>query len=267
MFRFCTFASSSAGNAALLSCGETHLLIDAGISYTRIRAALAALDLSPEDLTAVFLTHSHRDHTAGLATFLKRHRTIPIRCSEETAREVCRCFAGADQVLLPFALGDRVEAGRCAVTSVPTSHDAPGSTGYRFDTAEGSVGLLTDTGILPAAARCLLGVDLLFLEANHDVETLLSGPYPYPLKERVLGNRGHLSNDLAARFAAACARSGTRDIILGHLSEENNTPEMARNTVGRALEAAGYRGRLSVAPRREMGEVHRLEVAPCAASR
>ena len=247
--RFCTFSSSSSGNAALLSCGGTHLLVDAGISYARIRSGLGELGLSVEDLTAVFITHAHGDHTAGLATFLKRHRDIPIRCSEETARQLCYRFAGIDQVLVPFPLGGRVPAGCCTVTSVPTSHDTPGSTGYRFDTPEGSVGLLTDTGVLPASARCLLGVDLLVLEANHDVDTLLSGSYPYALKDRVLGERGHLSNETAARFACAAARSGTRQILLAHLSRENNTPQMALNTVGRALEAAGFTGSLSVAPR------------------
>ena len=247
--RFCTFSSSSSGNAALLSCGSTHLLVDAGISYTRIRSGLGALGLSVGDLTAVFITHAHGDHTAGLATCLKRHRDIPIRCSEETARQLCYRFAGIDQVLIPFPLGGRTAAGCCTVTSIPTSHDAPGSTGYRFDGPEGSVGILTDTGILPAAARCLLGVDLLMLESNHDVETLLSGPYPYPLKDRVLGDLGHLSNETAARFACAAARSGTRQILLAHLSQENNTPQMALNTVGRALEAIGYAGALAVAPR------------------
>ena len=155
----------------------------------------------------------------------------------------------------------------CVVTSIPLSHDAWGACGYRFDWQGRSLGVLTDTGIVPEAAACLEGVDILLLEANHDVEALLSGPYPYDLKERVMGRQGHLSNEAAAQFAAACALAGTRDIILAHLSEENNTPQMARSAVGRALEAVGYQGRLSVAPRREMGEVHVLEVAECSVSR
>ena len=246
--RFCTFASSSAGNAALLSCGDTHILIDAGISCARIRGGLRALGLGLQDLTALFITHAHTDHISGLATMLKGC-CPPIRCSEETARQLSYRLAGVDRVLYPLALGGTVEAGCCRVTSIPTSHDANGSTGYRFDAAGESVGYLTDTGLLPAAARLLLGVDLLFLEANHDVETLRSGPYPYYLKERVLGQQGHLSNDAAAQFAQAAAIAGTQRIILAHLSRENNTPQMALHTVGRALEAVGYAGTLQVAPR------------------
>ena len=266
MFQFCTFASSSAGNAALLTCGSRHFLIDAGISWTRIRRCLAGFGLTMEDLSALFITHIHSDHTAGLATILKRH-SIPIRCSRQTAAQLARRWEGAGAVLEPFEAGDTILVEGCVVTSIPLSHDAWGACGYRFDWQGRSLGVLTDTGIVPEAAACLEGVDILLLEANHDVEALLSGPYPYDLKERVMGRQGHLSNEAAAQFAAACALAGTRDIILAHLSEENNTPQMARSAVGRALEAVGYQGRLSVAPRREMGEVHVLEVAECSVSR
>jgi len=259
--RFCTFASSSAGNASLFSCGDTHILIDAGISCMRIRACLKALGLKIEDLSSIFITHAHGDHTAALTTLLKRH-SIPIRCSEETARQLSYRFAGIDRVLYPFSLGDSVEVGSCTIHSVPTSHDMPGSCGYRIDCCDGSLGYLTDTGILPASARCLLGTDILLLESNHDVEMLLSGSYPYPLKERVLGEMGHLSNETAARFACAAARAGTRRIILAHLSAENNTPQTALNTVGRALEAISYDGSLCVAPRSEiLSTVHLPPVA------
>ena len=260
--RFQTLASSSAGNAALLSCGETHLLIDAGISCLRLRKGLEEIGIGLEDLSAVLITHAHNDHTAGLTTLLKRC-AAPILCSEETARQLCYRMAGLDGRLEPFPLGGRVEVGGCVVTSIPTSHDVPGSTGFRFDWEGGSLGYLTDTGVIPQAAQCLLGVDLLYLESNHDVETLRSGPYPYYLKARVLGDQGHLSNDLAARFAQAAAIQGTRDIILAHLSQENNTPQMALNTVEAALRAADYRGQLSVAPRAGLSPVHETEAAVC----
>ena len=266
MFRFCTLASSSAGNAALLSCGGRHFLIDAGISWTRIRRCLSGFGLTMADLSALFITHAHNDHTAGLATILKRH-TIPIRCSRQTAAQLEQRCPGIRALAEPFDAGDAFTLGDCAVTTFSLSHDAWGACGYRFDWQGRSLGILTDTGIVPEAAACLEGVDILLLEANHDVEALLSGPYPYDLKERVMGRQGHLSNEAAAQFAAACALAGTTDIILGHLSEENNTPQMARSAVGRALEAVGYQGRLSVAPRREMGEVHVLEVAECSVSR
>ncbi|MBE6970313.1 MAG: MBL fold metallo-hydrolase [Ruminococcaceae bacterium] len=249
--RFCTFASSSAGNASLLSCGDTHILIDAGISCRRIVSSLKELGLGIDDLSAIFITHSHGDHIGGLTTLLKHHAPA-IHCSEECARQLSYRIAGIDRCLYPFALGSSVTVNDCRITSIPTSHDASGSTGYHVAWQDLRFGYLTDTGILPAGAKQLLGVDLLFLEANHDVETLLSGPYPYHLKDRVLGPYGHLSNDTAAFFACDAAHFGTRNIILAHLSKENNTPQMALNAVGRALEAKGYDGRLTVAPREKM---------------
>ena len=264
--RFLTLASSSAGNASLLSCGETHLLIDAGISCLRLRRSLAELGLTLEDLSALLITHAHNDHIAGLATLVKRV-SLPILCTPETGRQICYRVAGVASMLRPIQPGGTTQVADCRITSIPTSHDIPGSTGFRLDWAGRSVGYLTDTGIIPQQAQALLGADLLVLEANHDVETLLSGPYPYYLKERVLGRWGHLSNEAAAQFAAQAARCGTGDIILAHLSKENNTPQMAWNTVSAALSAAGYTGRLTVAPRDTMGEIHRLEGRTCSASR
>lgn len=265
MMQFYTLASSSAGNASLLLTSTARLLIDAGISYTRIRRALAELDLSVDRLDGILITHAHTDHTAGIATLIKKH-AVPIHCSEETARQLCGQQAGVERLLHPFPLGTQFRVGDCRVTSIPTSHDSGGSTGYRIDSAGCSFGLLTDTGILPVAAQAMLGVDLLVLESNHDVETLLSGPYPYPLKQRVLGDCGHLSNELAARFAVASAKAGTSQIVLAHLSKENNTPQMAVNVVGRALEAIGWAGSLSVAPRDVTSCRYTVEVHLCSES-
>lgn len=262
MMRFYTLASSSSGNAALLQCGDTRLLIDAGISCLRIRRGLGEQGVNMGDLDGVLITHAHTDHIAGMATLIKNYR-IPIFCSAETGRQLCYRLAGVEPLLHTFQLGDTFAVGECQVTSIPTSHDIPGATGFRVEGAGSTFGLLTDTGMLPAAARALLGVDLLVLESNHDVETLQAGPYPYVLKRRVLGDEGHLSNDLAARFAVAAARAGTGQIVLAHLSKENNTPQMALNTVGRALEAAGWQGRLTVAPRDTYSETYVVEAAVC----
>ena len=265
MIQFYTLASSSSGNAALLCTGASRLLIDAGISCMRLRRSLASLGTSLDELDGILITHAHTDHIAGLATLVKSH-SVPIHCSEETARQLVYQVAGVERLLCPFPLGNQFRIGDCRVASIPTSHDSRGSTGYRIDSAGCSFGLMTDTGVLPVAAQLLLGVDLLVLESNHDVETLLSGPYPYPLKQRVLGDLGHLSNDLAARFAVASARAGTGEIILAHLSKENNTPQMALNTVGRALEAAGWTGRLSVAPRDVCSHCYTVEAHLCSES-
>ena len=147
--------------------------------------------------------------------------------------------------------------GPCTVTPFPTSHDAPGSCGFRLDSPEGSAGILTDTGFVTEEARQVLsGVDLAVLEANHDVETLRSGPYPYYLKSRILGAEGHLCNEDAARFAVELVRQGASELILAHLSRENNTPAMALSAVERALSAAALAPVLSVAPRDTLSGAH-----------
>ena len=151
--------------------------------------------------------------------------------------------------------------------SFTTSHDAVDPVGYRVDAPDGSLGILTDTGfVTDAAHEALAGVDTLLLEANHDVETLQYGPYPYFLKRRILGDEGHLSNDAAAEFARLAVQSGTRDILLAHLSKENNTPELAEYAVARALQSAGLSVRLGVAPRDTMSEVHLCRRSPSFAS-
>lgn len=244
-----TLASGSSGNALVLRCGETCLLLDAGISCRRITAALRELGLGLDSLSAVLITHTHSDHISGMQTLLNRTE-IPVYASAQTCRELSYRLAGIEPRLRPCAYGASSGVGDCAVTPFPTSHDSPGSSGYRIDTDDGTVGVLTDTGYVTDEARqTLAGAVLLVLEANHDIDTLRSGPYPYYLKQRILGSAGHLSNDDAAAFAAEMAAQGTREIILAHLSRENNTPAMAYGAVERTLSAAGAETALSVAPR------------------
>lgn len=251
-----TLASGSSGNALVLSCGESHLLLDAGISCRRTAAALAELGLTPGDLAAVLITHTHTDHIAGLRTLLKR-TGAPVFATARALRDLTWRLPEAAERALPLEMGAPRQIGAVTVIAVPTSHDAPGSCGFRLDTADGAVGVLTDTGyVTDEAADLLEGVDLAVLEANHDVETLCSGPYPYYLKQRILGVQGHLSNGEAARFAAALAGSGTSEIVLAHLSRENNTPAMALAAVETALSAAGLSPLLSAAPRDCLGPAH-----------
>lgn len=247
-------ASGSSGNALLVSCGGTHLLVDAGISCRRITVSLAELGLMPQDLSAILITHTHSDHISGMQTLLKR-TACPVLGSSRTCGGLDYRLAGIRDRLEPMAFCCPTAVGDFTVTAVPTSHDAAGSCGYRLDTASGSVGILTDTGyVTEEAADILPGVDLAVLESNHDVEAVRCGPYPYYLKERILGSGGHLSNETAAAFAVALAEGGAGEIVLAHLSQENNSPAMAYNAVERALCAAGYAPcesglHLSVAPR------------------
>ncbi|NLU24505.1 MAG: MBL fold metallo-hydrolase [Clostridiales bacterium] len=256
-----TLSSGSEGNSLLLSCGDTHLLIDAGISCRRIKTALSTLHLTADDLSAVCITHEHSDHVCGLTTLIKNH-PLPVYASSGTARALCERIPGVAHVLstadTPFSLGT------CHVTPFSTSHDTRQSVDYRIDTPDGSVGVLTDTGyVTEEASLTLRGVALLILESNHDVEWLSAGPYPYYLKKRILSERGHLSNDAAADFAVEMAAAGTQEIVLAHLSRENNTPVRAYETVHSRLSAAGYAPRLSVAPRGEISECYCVEGVPC----
>lgn len=264
MFTIHTFASGSEGNCLLLTAGSVHLLVDAGISCRRIAASLAALGLTLDDIDAILLTHEHSDHIAGLATLIKRHDT-PLYASPGTARQLCYRIAGIERHLRCIAPGDTLALGDVTVMPFATSHDAAGSQDYRIDYRGAAAGILTDTGyVTDEAAEALRGVGLLILESNHDIEWLRSGPYPYSLKQRILGDEGHLSNDAAAAFAVEMARQGTGEIVLAHLSRENNTPARALETVRMALDCAGFeKVRLTAAPRGEVSSCYQVEVAVC----
>jgi len=263
LLRLHTLASGSEGNCLLLSQEDTHLLVDAGISLRRIKTALAQLGLSMADISGILLTHEHSDHTCALATLIKHHDT-PLYASAGTAQPLRQRLNHPLPQLHLVRSGDVLHIGSCRVSVFATSHDTGESVDYRIDSPDGSVGVLTDTGFVPPEAmQALQGVELLVLESNHDVEWLLSGPYPYYLKDRILSRRGHLSNEDAAAFAVDMARCGTREIVLAHLSRENNTPQRALDTVQRALDAAGLRVRLSVAPRGELSQCYEPEGCTC----
>lgn len=254
-----TLASGSSGNAALLEQDGVCLLLDAGISCRRITAALRQLGRSLGDLSGILVTHTHADHIAGLQTLLKQWDG-PVFASDAAGRDLRRRLAGIEGRLSPFAMGERFTVDGCDVDPFPTSHDAPGSAGFRV----GDFGLLTDTGYVTGeAAEVLTGVPLLVLEANHDVNMLRSGPYPYYLKRRILSDEGHLSNEAAARFAVCSCREGTEEIVLAHLSRDNNTPETALCAVSAALAEAGEGPILSVAERDCAGPSHQVSEGVC----
>ena len=259
---FYTLASSSAGNAALVCHNDTHLLIDAGISCRRITQSLAALSLTLDDLDGILITHEHIDHVRALGTLQKKH-AVPLYASFGTAAALdypapyLHAFA-ADEA---FAIKD------LQIRSFRTSHDAKESVGYRIESSDGSLAVLTDTGFITDDAHdAALGADMLLLESNHDVVMLKNGGYPYYLKQRILSEYGHLSNDAAAEFAIECVRAGTSDILLAHLSDENNSPQLAEYTVGRALQSSGLSVRLAAAPRDTISEVHVCRRSPSFAS-
>ena len=256
--RLTIFASGSTGNCALLSGGGQRILIDAGISARRICAALLAAGCPPEKLDGVLITHEHADHVSGLATFCKQH-PLPVYAPGTVANHLRWSIPGVEVCLREIWPEKAFAVGGMAVTAFPTPHDTPQSVGYRVE-ADGAVfAFATDTGCVTDMMRAYLtGADTAVIEANHDEDMLRYGPYPAVLKRRILSARGHLSNAECAALAGFLSERGTGNIVLGHLSKQNNTPEKARQTVEAAL--AGTKTRLYIAP-----ETGRLDVTiePC----
>lgn len=257
-----TLASGSSGNCILLSHKGAHLLVDAGISCRRITSALGELGVDPAALLGVCITHEHSDHISGLATLTKKYR-LPIYTSPGTGRQLCYRIAALDDLIRPMEPGGGAEAGPFALTAFSTSHDAAQPMGFTVAAEDRKAAIATDLGyvsdeVLDGVAGC----HLLVCEANHDEEWLKSGPYPYYLKARILGDQGHLSNEAGAALARRCVESGTRTVLLAHLSAENNTPARALQTAQTVLSCAGIDPerdiKLAVAPRAQLSPCYEV---------
>ena len=257
MFTFTTFASGSSGNAALVSCGDTHILLDAGVSARRITSGLRGLGVPPEQLSAILITHEHSDHISGLQVLTKKVRA-PIYATGPTCRQLCWKTAFLEDLVRPLEAGSGVQIGPLWAQSFPTPHDAAGSVGWSIAGEGARVVLCTDLGhVTQEVRRAVRGCDLLICETNHDVDWVKSGPYPYYLKQRILGDYGHLSNEAGAELAAFAVEAGARSVILAHLSRTNNTPARAYEAASLRLLAMGCDPErdisLSVAPRDTAG--------------
>ena len=262
LLSFVTLASGSSGNAALVSCGQTHILLDAGISARRITTALRGLGVDPASLSGVLITHEHTDHISGLATLTKQ-LGLPVYATAPTLDALAMKVPAIPEKRLGrfFAPGESFSLGELWIEPFATSHDAACSVGYAISGGDSRMVLCTDLGYISRQVeRAVAGCDLLVCEANHDEEWVRTGPYPYYLKQRVLGRRGHLSNEAGAQLALLAAQNGARTILLAHLSEENNTPAHALEVVGRTLRQAGFEDAvtLEAAPRKEPGRVYYL---------
>lgn len=261
MLTLTTLASGSSGNCALLSDGETPLLLDVGISCRRICTALAGLNLSPESLSGILITHEHSDHISGLATLHKRFH-LPVYTSPGTARQLCYRIAALEDVVRTCAPGSSFTVGGLDVETFPISHDAAEPMGFAVSSGDRKAALVTDLGVVTdAVQRGMAGAQLVLVEANHDEEWVRSGPYPYYLKERILGRQGHLSNEAGGTLALTAVQGGARTVVLAHLSRENNTPQRAFDTVNTILNAYGPDDAaltLAVAPRDQTGPVYTI---------
>ena len=254
------------------------MLLDTGISLRRIKTGLARRALTPDDLSAVLITHEHSDHVAGLPMLLKYYKNVKVYAPQTVAHALERAAAGLEGRIVPIPVGESVALKNFTLTAFPTMHDTPESVGYVLTGKDARFGVCTDTGCVTAEMLdALAGCDAAVIEANHDVNMLRagrypvydlhmlrSGPYPYYLRSRIESTRGHLSNEACAQLACALAKTGVRSLVLGHLSRENNRPGLAERAVREALDGEGFSAvTLRVAPAE--GDLE-LEVTPCCAS-
>ena len=216
----------------LLETESTRILIDAGKNAKALCRALGELSLTPEQLDAIIITHDHRDHTAALPVLLKRH-PLPVHAVEASAQVMAMDMDEAARACLCRHTPLYTERiGNVEIASFITPHDSRFSVGYRMcvQASDGihEIGYATDVGyVTEDVRRGLLGCESVVLESNHDREMLLTGPYPRQLKERIFSRYGHLANDDSAAFAAELAEHGLQNLMLAHLSEQNNDPTIA----------------------------------------
>jgi phosphoribosyl 1,2-cyclic phosphodiesterase len=261
-----TLASGSRGNCAIVASSITKILVDAGISCRETFKRLKAVGEDPHSLSAILITHEHSDHVYGLATLAKRLR-IPVYMTGATHQAWAR--AVRDQTgekpqlekFERFESGHSFQVGDIAVKPFTIPHDAADPVGFTFRAEGIKVGIATDLGYLPASVRDhLRGSDVLLMESNHDLEMLRVGPYPWSVKQRVMSRVGHLSNLALAEFFSNEYDNHATFVVLAHLSEQNNHPEIARREAEQALSARGglFSSRVLLASQTEALEPIRL---------
>lgn len=230
--------SGSRGNAALLMGDNTKILIDCGISGKALLTELEKYDITPQQLDGIVVTHEHSDHVSGIGVVMRRYK-LPVWASCGTWNAMYDQLGKIDDELIHrFDITEQFEIGDIGVCPFAIPHDAAEPCGYSF-VGDDKMSVATDIGELTAEMfAALKGSKTVLLEANHDVNMLEMGSYPYSLKRRIRGNRGHLSNDEAGKAAEYLVKLGTENIILGHLSEDNNYPALAYKTVEYALSIA-----------------------------
>lgn len=232
--------SGSSGNAILVHAGRSSVLVDAGVSARAVCGALECAGLDARQLSAVVITHEHADHIKGVPMLAKK-TGVPVYASNGTWRAMHAKFRDVPN-FSPILLPDGpFYIGSLLVEAFPLSHDAAEPVGYAFFYEGEKAAVATDTGYISRGMmRALEGAKSILLESNHDPDMLQSGPYPYVLKQRVASRRGHLSNADCARALVHLAQTGTTRIYLGHLSRQNNDPDLALAVNRRALEEAGF---------------------------
>ena len=232
--------SGSKGNSVLIESKNASILIDAGKSARALCSSLAEIGKSIDDIDAIFITHEHSDHISALGVLLKHHK-IPVHAVSLSAQKMLlRGLEPYSDLVIQHSPIFTEAVGDITVTSFQTPHDSDFSVGYRISVGEGAdisyIGYATDIGFVSDEVKnALLGCESVVLECNHDIDMLMKGPYPYDLKLRIKSNRGHLSNEACSSFAGELILEGTKNILLAHLSEENNEIDIAYDTVWSAI--------------------------------
>ena len=240
MARFCTLCSSSSGNSSYIGTSSGGILIDAGTNAKQLTLALEHISVNPSDIKGIFITHEHTDHIGALRVFASRYN-IPVYGTKGTltAMEKSGHLKGNFEAQTIDNCG--IEVAGMEVKRFRTSHDSAESCGYTVILPdETKISVCTDTGIITQdIIDNVTGSDLILLESNHDKKMLNAGPYPYHLKQRILSDHGHLSNEDCAKVACHFVNTGTTRLILGHLSRDNNTVSTAISETSLALGKMG----------------------------
>lgn len=235
--RFTILGSGSAGNCSHLETDETRVLVDAGFSPRETRRRLAGIGRAPENLSAILITHEHSDHISGLAGLAGKLR-IPVYCNRATKEEIERILETRNLEFRLFVTGDSFEIGDLTVDTFAIPHDAQDPVGFIIHSSVGRFGFATDLGhVTKLVLDRIRTANFLVLESNHDVKMLQDCPRrPWSLKQRILSRHGHLSNEAAADATAEILSGELRQLYLGHLSRDCNTPELAFTVMQRRLQ-------------------------------
>ena len=252
-------ASGSSGNAALVATGKTRILLDAGLSMRELGRRLAAIGEQLAEIDAILITHEHSDHVAGLPVLA---RARGVRAAIYMTRLTAPAIDWGEKQparLETFQAGAAFSIGDVEVESFGIPHDAVDPVGFAFSAEGVRIGVATDLGYIPESVKFhLRRTDLLLLEANHDLDMLKVGPYPWSVKQRVMSRVGHLSNLRMSDFLEQDLDASTAHLVLGHLSQQNNHPEIVRMVGQQALDGRGLRARMEIASQHRPSEVYRF---------
>lgn len=262
LLKVSVLATSSAGNSTFVGTDRTRILIDAGLSRKETFERLRSIGEDPDQLDAILVTHEHSDHVCGLGVLSryyqrKINRHVPVFMTRLTAPLIE--WLGEPPPMHHFQAGTGFTIGDLEIQSFTIPHDALDPVGYTVRAGGIKFGLAMDLGYMPESVKFHLNrCHMLVLESNHDLEMLKVGPYPWSVKQRVMGRKGHLSNDVVGDFITEQLDGETQTLVLGHLSEHNNHPEIVRMVAAQALERRSLPARLVVAEPRSQSEVFQL---------